>query len=70
MFAVCLWCGMRGDAGWGGEKDVAFFGEGRRRQQWQSYRDGIVYYWVVKKAPLFPISALMLHGIVASVGPQ
>lgn len=48
---------------WRGSSDVSFAGEGNKREQWITYRDGETYKNIVSKAPLYPLNSLMLHGI-------
>jgi hypothetical protein len=45
-------------------EDHSFAGEGTWRQKWITYRDEQTYRNVVQRGPLFPISSLMLHGII------
>jgi len=52
------------DSIWRGGFDHNFAGVGTKRQQWITYRDGMTYQNIVKKAPLFPISSLMVHGTI------
>ena len=53
-----------GDAIWRAGADTHLSGgDGSKRQQWITYRDGQVYKNVVTRAPLYPLNALMLHGI-------
>jgi hypothetical protein len=52
------------DAIWRGGDDHAFAGVGSKRQQWITYRDADTYAGVVQKGPLFPLNALMLHGLI------
>jgi hypothetical protein len=52
-----------GDNIFRGGADVALMGEGPIRQQWVTYRDADTYKNVVQRGPLFPLNALMLHGI-------
>eukprot|EP00026_Physarum_polycephalum_P003585 Phypoly_transcript_03598.p1 GENE.Phypoly_transcript_03598~~Phypoly_transcript_03598.p1 ORF type:complete len:671 (+),score=101.68 Phypoly_transcript_03598:246-2258(+) len=57
------------DSLWRGQADVNFAGPGSARRRWISYRDSIIYANIVQRGALFPISNLMLHGIVcAKVG--
>jgi hypothetical protein len=56
-----LW---HGDSIWRGGEDMGFLGAGETREQWITYRDAQVHRNVVAQAPLFPLSALMTHGIV------
>eukprot|EP00040_Diaphanoeca_grandis_P013569 m.68653 g.68653 ORF g.68653 m.68653 type:complete len:783 (+) comp23980_c0_seq1:243-2591(+) len=55
---------LHGDSVWRGHGDLGLEGSGSRRQQWVTYRDAVVYHLVVRQASLFPLNALMLHGIV------
>jgi hypothetical protein len=52
-----------GDATWRAGDDTGLRGKGSRRQQWINYRDAETYQNVVKRAPLYPVSALMYCGI-------
>jgi hypothetical protein len=58
-----------GDATWRAGNDFGFAGSGSKRQQWITYRDGESYKNVVKRAPLYPLNSVMLHGIcITNVG--
>lgn len=58
-----------GDAVWRAGNDFGFAGTGSKRQQWITYRDGELYKNVVKRAPLYPLNSVMLHGIcITNVG--
>lgn len=52
------------DSIWRGGEDHDFAGVGSARQRWITYRDGQIYLHVVQAGPLFPLSSLMLHGII------
>jgi hypothetical protein len=52
------------DSIWRGGEDHSFAGVGSKRQQWITYRDGDTYAGIVRKGPLFPLNALMLHGLI------
>lgn len=52
------------DCVWRGGWDHEFAGAGTDRQKWMTYRDADVYERVVKAAPVFPLSSLMLHGVI------
>jgi hypothetical protein len=52
------------DSTWRGGEDSSFAGVGTKRQQWITYRDWQTYQNVVLRGPLYPISSLMLHGII------
>ena len=52
------------DSIWRGGEDHDFAGVGTSRQQWITYRDGDTYEHVVKRGALYPLNALMLHGLV------
>lgn len=47
-----------------------FLGDGSYRQQWITFRDAVVYKLVVTRSKLFPLSAIMLHGIVTGAVGQ
>ncbi|HEY5463039.1 MAG TPA: hypothetical protein VIJ95_07275 [Hanamia sp.] len=58
-----------GDAIWRAGGDFGQAGSGSKRQQWITYRDAESYKNVVKRAPLFPLNSVMLHGIcISTVG--
>jgi hypothetical protein len=61
---------LYGDSVWRGHGDLGIHGDGSRRQQWISYRDAVVHKLVVSRSSLFPLSALMLHGIVTGAMGQ
>ena len=44
--------------------DHGFYGMGDTRQQWITYRDKYCYERVVQMGPLYPLSSLMLGGII------
>jgi hypothetical protein len=52
------------DSVWRGGEDHSFAGVGTDRQQWITYRDGDTFRGVVSRGPLFPLNALMLHGLI------
>jgi hypothetical protein len=52
------------DAIWRQESDAGFLGKGSDRQQWITYRDNATYHSTIGRGPLYPISSLMLHGIM------
>ncbi|MFT8776146.1 MAG: enterotoxin [Gluconacetobacter liquefaciens] len=52
------------DSIWRGGEDDMLRGVGTKRQRWITYRDSDTYHNIVVKAPLFPLNALMLHGII------
>jgi hypothetical protein len=52
------------DSIWRGGDDHSFAGVGSDRQQWITYRDGDTYRHVAGRGPLFPLSSLMLHGLI------
>lgn len=58
------WWLLHVDNIWRGGEDHSFTGVGSDRQRWITYRDAQVYANVVRRAPLFPLNALMLHGII------
>ncbi|MHC1480923.1 enterotoxin [Frateuria aurantia] len=52
------------DSIWRGGEDDMLEGVGSKREQWITYRDQQTYQNIVQQGPLFPLSALMLHGII------
>ena len=52
-----------GDAIWRAGDDTGIEGEGPKREQWMNYRDGQTYQNIVKRAPLYPLNAVMYHGV-------
>ena len=58
------------DSIWRGGGDCDQRGEGPARERWITYRDEQVYNNVVKPAPHFPLSSLMLHGVVYAIRGQ
>jgi len=44
--------------------DHGFSGVGTWRQRWITYRDAQTYKHEVEAGPLFPLSSLMLHGLI------
>ncbi|QES89880.1 hypothetical protein [Rhizosphaericola mali] len=52
-----------GDNIWRGGDDMGMMGDGNNRQKWMNYRDAVTYKNIVKKAPLYPLNAVMNHGI-------
>ncbi len=52
------------DSIWRGGQDHAFTGVGTPRQRWMTYRDRETYENIVVGGPLFPLNALMLHGLI------
>ncbi|MEI9903460.1 MAG: hypothetical protein WDN06_05375 [Asticcacaulis sp.] len=52
------------DSIWRGGQDHAFTGVGTARQRWITYRDREEYENIVVDGPLFPLNAVMLHGLI------
>jgi hypothetical protein len=52
------------DSIWRDGEDHAFAGVGSHRQRWITYRDAQTYANIVVRGPLFPLNALMLHGLI------
>lgn len=52
------------DSIWRGDADTGGWGRGRKKQRWITYRDMTVHKLVVSRSELYPITSLMLHGIV------
>ncbi len=55
-----MWC----DSIWRGGNDCAGSGVGTARQRWLTYRDDVIHDRFASKAPLFPLNAMMMHGII------
>ena len=53
-----------GDAIWRSGDDTGYTGKGTKRQQWNTYRDNNAYQNIVKRGSLYPLNALMYHGII------
>lgn len=51
------------DVTWRSGEDNGQCGSGNERQRWLNYRDKEVYENVVRNAPLYPLNAIMNHGI-------
>lgn len=47
-----------------GSADVYWMGEGSNRERAITYRDAACYRLIVQRAPLYPLNALMHHGLV------
>lgn len=56
------------DSTWHGGSDFGFLGVGDTREQWITYRDAITYLNVVQSAELYPLTALMVGGIIYAGG--
>jgi hypothetical protein len=54
------------DSLWRQGGDMGRAGKGSHQQQWLTYRDRETYRNIVKKAPLYPLSALMTQGVAYS----
>lgn len=52
------------DSIWRDGEDHDFAGVGSARERWITYRDRETYENVVVRGPLFPLNALMLHGVI------
>jgi hypothetical protein len=52
------------DSIWRGAEDDGFAGAGPWRERWITYRDAVVHDQIVEAGPLFPLNALMLHGLI------
>ena len=53
-----------GDNIWHGGGDYDFTGEGNKRQRWLNYRDFATYQNVVGRSRLYPLNAVMIHGVI------
>jgi len=52
-----------GDAIWRNGWDTGMSGKGSKRQQWINFRDKEAYQNIVKRGSLYPLNAIMYHGI-------
>jgi len=52
-----------GDAIWRNGWDTGVSGIGSKRQQWINFRDAEAFKNIVERGPLYPLNALMYHGI-------
>jgi len=52
------------DSIWRGGQDHSFAATGSARQRWMTYRDADTYERVVRGGPLYPLTSVMLHGII------
>jgi hypothetical protein len=56
---------LHADSIWRGGEDHSFVpGTAPARQRWITYRDNDVFEGIVSKSDLYPLSSLMLHGII------
>lgn len=55
---------LHADTVWRRGHDHYFAGAGTPRERWMTYRDGMTHQNVVMVAPLFPLSSVMLHGVI------
>lgn len=54
------------DTVWRGGEDVAYRGEGSRRQQWITYRDWLGYGIRTRRGPLFPFNSLKFQSVMCA----
>lgn len=59
---------MYADSIWRGGGDFGLAGVGTKRQQWLTYRDNVIHDRFVVRSPLFPMNAMMMHGIIVNRG--
>jgi hypothetical protein len=60
---------LQSDSIWRGGRDAGLSSaKGSQRQQWITYRDFEVHDRVLVNGPLYPISSLMIHGIMINSG--
>jgi hypothetical protein len=57
QYADSIWRG-------GSDHDFVKAEVGSMRQRWVTYRDADTYRGIVQKGPLYPLSSLMLHGLI------
>lgn len=58
------------DSIWRGGEDHSFEGVGSDRERWITYRDADTFERIVTAGPLYPLNALMLHGILYAKGAK
>lgn len=56
------------DCTWRGGSDMGFIGDGDEHDQWLTYRDAVSYKVMKKAGFIYPLNALMNHGIVFANG--
>ena len=56
------------DCTWRGGQDVGFSGVGDNREKWITYRDGITYQQMQRSEFIFPLTAMMNHGVLFANG--
>ena len=56
------------DCTWRAGQDMGFIGDGDPHEQWLTYRDAISHQALAKSAFLYPLNALMNHGVVYANG--
>ena len=56
------------DCTWRGGGDMGFTGKGCEREKWITYRDAFSYKALAKSAFVYPLNALMNHGLIYSDG--
>lgn len=56
------------DSIWRQGEDTSFAGRGNPREQWINYRDSLVFDRFASRSPLYPLNALMYHGVL--LGPR
>ena len=61
---------LKADSTWRGGGDHGFAGKGTWCQQWMTYRDAQTWKNVVQRGPLYPLSSLMLHGIIYATNAE
>jgi hypothetical protein len=59
---------LHADVIWRQGSDSGAVSVGSPRQRWITFRDAETYRHIVKDSPLFPLSSLMLHGILLNFG--
>ena len=56
------------DCTWRGGQDMGFMGKGNNREKWMTYRDALTYGVIKKSGFIYPLNAMMNHGIVYANG--
>jgi hypothetical protein len=56
------------DCTWRGKSDMGFMGKGDNREQWLTYRDAVTYDAIKSSNFIYPVNAIMNHGVVFANG--
>jgi hypothetical protein len=54
------------DSIWRGGEDFSRAGDGNAREQWITYRDGVIFGRFARPSRLYPLNSLMYHGLLVT----